>query len=141
MLELLQKNGTRSGGDYRICFKLKNCLFCPFYPQTCTLWHLINSNATLPKRAIYGEYSIIMGKKWGRFRILSTKMAAGFFIFPRHSETHFEIKNSEYWEFMELEVKVLSLRNLIFSTHLLDLLAKQCALEDIHLYIYRVLFR
>jgi len=27
---------------------------------------------------------------------LSTKMAAHFFIFPRHSETLFEVKNSEF---------------------------------------------
>ena len=32
-------------------------------------------------------------------RIFAKKMAAGFFFFPRHSETHFEAKNSEFrWE-------------------------------------------
>ena len=43
----------------------KNACFIPFNLKVGTLWHLINSNATFQKRAIYGEYSIIMGNKWG----------------------------------------------------------------------------
>ena len=43
----------------------KNACFIPFILKLGTLWHLINSNATFQKRAIYGEYSIIMGNNWG----------------------------------------------------------------------------
>ena len=43
----------------------KIAYFIPFTLKLGMLWHLINSNATFQKRAIYGEYSNIMGNKWG----------------------------------------------------------------------------
>ena len=49
----------------KIFLSSKIAYFIPFTLKLGTLWHLINSNATFQKRAIYGEYSIIMGKKWG----------------------------------------------------------------------------
>ena len=33
-----RKNGTRSGDNYQILFKLKNSLFHSYYPQS---WHII----------------------------------------------------------------------------------------------------
>ena len=36
-------------------------------------------------------------KTYGDLRhFFAKKMAAGFFIFPRHSELHFELENSEF---------------------------------------------
>ena len=47
--------------------RLKIAYFVHFTLKLGTLWHLVNSSATLQKRAIYGEYSIITGNKWGCF--------------------------------------------------------------------------
>jgi hypothetical protein len=45
----------------------KNAYFIPFTLKLGTLWHLVNPSATLQKRAIYGEYTIKTGNKWGCF--------------------------------------------------------------------------
>ena len=92
-----------------------------------------------------------LGKKNGGWKFLSSSTILNRFLRRKtqnfavksNSENRFTFvqKNSEYLELMELGGKVLSLRNLIFSPHLLDLLAKQCAWEDIHLYLYEVFFR
>ena len=109
------------------------------------------------KRRLTSSFAIFLQKNGGWKILSSPAILTGFlrlktqnFAVKLNCKNRFTFiqKNSEYLELMEPGGKVLSLRNLIFSprnlifsTHLLDLLAKQCAWEDIHLYLYGVFFR
>ena len=61
---------ARAGIIIKALLRSKIAYFIPFNLKIGILWHLINSNATFLKRAIYGEYSIITGNKWGTLCLL-----------------------------------------------------------------------
>jgi len=99
--------------------------------------------------SLHSGYPAFLAKKMAAFLsspailkgVLSLKTQK--FAVKSISENCFTLvqKNSEYLELMELWGKVLSLRNLIFSAHLMDFHSKQCVWADSHLYLYAIVFR